>query len=599
MFQSFEVTARPEAAAPRVAALRAWMGAQGLDAFVVPRADAHRGEYVAPRDERLAWLTGFTGSAGFAAILSERAALFVDGRYTAQAKVQTDGALFEGVAWPKTGLADWLAGALPEGARIGYDPMLHSAKEVAALEAADGLKPVAGPNGVDAVWTDRPGPPDAPMEAYPAELAGASAAEKRADIAEALRREGVVGFVTNLPEAVAWLLNIRGGDIPRTPVAQAFALIRDDGSVDLFVDPAKAAPVADHLGAEVRIHAPETLLDVLTGIDARIGHDPATCPVALSTALRQPVEMTDPLALPRATKTEAEIAGTREAHLRDGAAVTRFLHWLDTDAGPQTTEIDAVRALEGFRRDTNQLRDISFETIAGAGPHGAIIHYRVNEETDRALGTDTLFLVDSGGQYLDGTTDVTRTVPIGRPPEGAAHAFTRVLQGMIAVSRARFPVGVAGAHLDALARAPLWAEHRDYDHGTGHGVGVYLGVHDGPARISRVSTMPLAAGMILSNEPGYYREGAWGIRIENLVVVGKAIRPEGGDDREMLRFDTLTFVPIDRRLIVTALLGPEERAWIDAYHAAVAERIGPLLDGAARDWMEGMCAPLPSPGNGG
>jgi Xaa-Pro aminopeptidase len=296
--------------------------------------------------------------------------------------------------------------------------------------------------------------------------------------------------------------------------------------------------------------------------------------------------------LPKARKTEAEIAATRAAHLRDGAAMARFLRWLDRDAPEGTTEIDVVRALERFRRDTNALRDISFETIAGSGPNGAIVHYRVNEETNRPLDANSLLLVDSGGQYLDGTTDVTRTMPLGVPPRAAVHAFTRVLQGMIAVSRARFPVGVAGAHLDALARAPLWAEHRDYDHGTGHGVGVYLGVHEGPARISRVSQVPLEPGMILSNEPGYYREGEWGIRIENLVVVVEAPRPEGGDDREMRAFETLTWVPIDRRLIDASLLSPDERAWLDGYHAGVVERLAPRLDGEDLRWLRGMCAPL-------
>ena len=592
MFQTFDVTARPEAAAPRVARLRAWMAERDLDAFLVPRADAHQGEYVAPCDERLAWISGFTGSAGFAVVLRDRAAVFTDGRYTVQVKTQTDPATFETVGWPRTSLADWLPGALPGGGRVGFDPMLHPVAQIEKLRGLNNIDFVACENGVDAVRDDRPDPPSAPMEAYPEALAGTPAAEKRADIAGRIAREGLAAYLTNAPEAAAWLLNVRGGDIARTPIPQCFLLLHADATVDLFCDPAKAEPVADHLGPDVRVTAPAEMAARLSALDGPVGHDPETCPVALADMLREPRAMADPFALPRAIKTPAEIAATTEAHLRDAGAMVRFLCWLDRDRTPETTEIDVVTALEGFRRDTGALRDISFDTIAGSGPNGAIVHYRVNTETDRTLDTDSVILVDSGGQYLDGTTDVTRTIPLGAPPEEIAHAFTRVLQGMVALSRARFPKGVAGAHLDALARAPLWREHRDYDHGTGHGVGVYLGVHDGPARISRVSTLPLAAGMILSNEPGYYREGAFGIRLENLVVVAEAPRPEGGDEREMLCFETLTYVPLDRRLILTDLLAPEEREWIDAYHAEVLARVGPRVEGEARAWLEEMCAPL-------
>ncbi|WP_179381163.1 aminopeptidase P family protein [Jannaschia marina] len=592
MFQTFDVTARPEAAAPRVAKLRDWMAARDLDAYLVPRADAHQGEYVAPADERMAWISGFTGSAGFVVVLRERAAVFTDGRYTVQVRAQTDAAIFETVDWPAIGLADWLPGALPDGGRVGFDPMLHPVAQMEKLSKLEGITFVAGENAVDAIRDDRPPRPSEPMRPYPEALAGKSAADKRAEIAATLADHGVAAVLTNLPEAVAWLLNIRGNDIPRTPIPQCFAVLHADASVDLICEPQKAAPVADHLGPEVHVTAPENMAALLRGIDAPVGYDPATCPVALAEMLRDGRQIDDPFALPRAIKTEAELAATTEAHLRDGVAMVRFLRWLDEDRGPQATEIDVVQALEGFRRDTNQLRDISFETIAGSGPNGAIVHYRVNEETNRRLDTDSVILVDSGGQYEDGTTDITRTVPLGTPPADVAHAFTRVLQGMIAVSRARFPRGVAGAHLDALARAPLWMEHRDYDHGTGHGVGVYLGVHDGPARISRVSQVPLKPGMILSNEPGYYREGAYGIRIENLIHVAPAPRPADGDDRDMLHFVTLTHVPIDRRLVLVDLLSRDERAWLDAYHADVAAKIGPRLDGADRAWLDAMCAPL-------
>ncbi|TFL16793.1 aminopeptidase P family protein [Jannaschia formosa] len=592
MFQTFDVTARPQDAPPRVARLREWVAAEGLDGFVVPRADAYQGEYVAPSDARLAWISGFTGSAGFAVVLAERAALFVDGRYTVQARAQTDAATFERVNWPATPLATWLRAALPEGGRVGFDPWLHTVAEMEKLRDLDGIALVPVANGVDAVWEDRPAPPAGEMRPYPVELAGRAHAEKRAQIAEVLKAKGVAAFVTTQPDAICWLLNIRGSDIERTPIAQAFAVLHADATVDLICDPAKAAPVADHLGPEVRVSAPDTLTGLLEGIADAVGYDAHACPVALAEALSDGRAMEDPLAIPKARKSAAEIAATTEAHLRDGAAMVRFLRWLDQDRPGDLTEIGVARALEGFRRDTNQLLEISFETIAGAGPNAALPHYRVNVETDRPLAGEPVLLVDSGGQYLDGTTDITRTVPLGPPPDEVSHAFTRVLQGMIAVSRTRFPKGVSGCHLDALARAPLWAEHKDYDHGTGHGVGVYLGVHEGPQRISRASKVPLEQGMILSNEPGYYREGAFGIRIENLIVVQEAERPEGGDDREMLGFETLTWVPIDRRLIRTELLSPDERAWIDAYHAGVAERIGPRVEGADRDWLIRMTAPV-------
>ena len=588
-FQTFDVASRPEAAAPRVAALRARMAEAGVDAFLVPRADAHQGEYVPPSDERLAWLTGFTGSAGFAVVLTERAAIFTDGRYKVQVRAQTDGALFDYVDWPATKLADWLAEVLPDGARVGFDPWLHTVREVEALRAFD---LVAGPNLVDAVWDDRPPRPAEPVAAYPTELAGKGDETKRAEIAEAVRAKGARAAVLTQPDAICWLLNVRGADVARTPLVLAFAILHGDGRVDLFSDPGKFAGLGPD--PAVGLHRWDAFAPALAALEGPVLLDPATAPQAVADALgaTEIVRGPDPTALPKARKTEAEIAATREAHLRDGAAMARFLRWLDEARPEGATEIDVVVALEGFRRDTNALRDISFETIAGSGPNGAIVHYRVNEETNRPLDRDGLLLVDSGGQYLDGTTDVTRTVALGMPPTEAAQDFTRVLQGMIAVSRARFPRGVAGQHLDALARAPLWAEHKDYDHGTGHGVGVYLGVHEGPARISRVSDVPLQPGMILSNEPGYYREGAYGIRIENLVVVQEAPRPEGGDARDMLAFETLTWVPIDRRLIARDLLGPAERAWLDDYHAEVLARIGPRLDGADLAWLERACAPL-------
>jgi Xaa-Pro aminopeptidase len=594
MFQSFEVTARPQDAPPRVAALRAWMEERGLDAVIVPRADAYGGESLAPCDERLAWISGFTGSAGLAVIGRERAVVMTDGRYAVQVKAQTDPGTFETRQVPEAKLSDWLLEALPPGGRVGYDPRLHTVSETRRLrEALEGrLELLPEPGGVDAVWEDRPPPPDAPMSAWPLEYAGRPHEQKRAEIADALREAGAACFVTTQPDEVAWLLNLRGADVARTPLAQAYAVVHADGRVDLVCPPAKAEPVADHLGTEVRVVPPAQLDDHLASLPGPAGFDPAATPEAVAERLGETKEMRSPLALPKACKSDAEIAATREAHLRDGAAMVRFLHWLDGEDAGGLTEIAVARALEGFRRDTNRLHDISFESIVGSGPHGAIVHYRVTEETDRPLDRDALLLVDSGGQYLDGTTDVTRTVPLGDPPEHQRRTFTRVLQGMIAVSRARFPRGVAGCHLDALARAPLWAEGKDYDHGTGHGVGVFLGVHEGPQRLSRVSDIALRPGMILSNEPGHYREGEYGIRIENLLVVVEPDPLPGGDERDMIGFETLTWVPIDRRLVVAEMLSPDERAWLDAYHRAVAERLGPRLEGTAREWLLAMCAPL-------
>ncbi len=601
MFQTFDTATDPAAGPRRLAALRARMKAEGVDGFLVPRADAHMGENVAPRDQRLAWLTGFTGSAGLCIVLADRAALFVDGRYTLQSRAQTDPGAFEIVAIEKTRPERWLREALPKGARLAYDPWLHAREEIdrfaaAAEEAGARLVPTG--NLVDAVWEDQPPPPMGPATAYPEALAGESSASKRARLAEELRREGIAAAVITLPDSICWLLNIRGSDIERSPYLHAFALLRDDGRVELFAAPAKFDDaVRAHLGPDVTIHPPEAFgpaLDALSGRRAAV--DKATAPVwasdRLTAAGAEVVWRRDPCILPKATKTPAELAGARAAHRRDGAAMARFLRWIDEEApGGSLTEIDVVERLEAFRRATNALRDISFDTICGAGPHGAIVHYRVTRDSNRAVTPGDVLLVDSGGQYEDGTTDITRTLATGPVPPEAARAFTLVLKGMIAVSRARWPEGLGGRDLDALARAALWRAGLDYDHGTGHGVGAYLGVHEGPQSLSRRSVEPFLPGMILSNEPGCYREGAFGIRIENLVVVTEASIPEGGE-RPMLGFETLTLAPIDRRMIRADLLDPDERAWLDAYHARVAAEIGPLLEGADAAWLTRACAPL-------
>ncbi|MEJ6395308.1 aminopeptidase P family protein [Gymnodinialimonas sp. 2305UL16-5] len=598
MFQNYTPTTRPEDGPPRLAALRDHLTEQGLDGFLVPRADAHQGEYVTPRDERLSWLTSFTGSAGFAAVLPDVAGVFVDGRYRVQVKAQV-AEDYTPVDWPEVKLADWLIEAMPGGGVVGFDPWLHTPAEIAKLETAltphqISLRPVA--NAVDAIWEDRPDRPDAPAKPYPEARAGRSSAEKRADIAEALHRDGAQAAVLTLPDSINWLLNIRGGDLNHLPVMQAFAIVDAGGAVQVFTDTEKLAGVA--LDGDVTLADWTEFGAALAGLKGPVRVDPNTAPQAVFHALEEAgIEIQkapDPCLIPKARKTEAEIAGTSEAHLRDGAAVTRLLHWFDMEAPKgHLTEIDVAKQLETFRMQTGALKDISFDTIAGAGPNGAIVHYRVTEDTNAPVIPGQLFLIDSGAQYEDGTTDITRTLPVGDIGAEEPTCFTLVLKGMIAIHRARFPKGVAGAHLDALARAPLWATGRDYDHGTGHGVGVYLSVHEGPQRLARSGTVPLEPGMILSNEPGYYREGAFGIRIENLIHVVEA--PEGADaHREMLAFETLTFAPIDRRLIDTGMLGPEERAWLNAYHAEVAAKLTPRLQDHpdTAEWLRAACAPV-------
>ncbi|MBM9594618.1 aminopeptidase P family protein [Roseitranquillus sediminis] len=597
MFQSFVATTRPEQGPPRLRALRAEMAREGLDGFLVPRADAHQGETVAPRDERLAWLTGFTGSAGFAAVLRDVAGVFVDGRYRLQVRGQV-AQDFTPVDWPATKLGPWLISHLPEGGRVGFDPWLHTEAQIAALREELEVKGIAMmpcENLIDRIWEDQPPPPEGRIVPHSLELAGEASEDKRARLAAGLREAGHEAAVLTLPDSIAWLLNLRGSDVARTPVPHAFAILYEDARVDLFVAPQKVEELA--LDAGVTALPPDGLAAALTFLGGPVRVDRDTAPVAVADILREAeVEIAweqDPCILPKARKNSAEIAGTAEAHLRDGAAMVRFLAWLDAEApGGGLTEIEVARRLEQFRRETNALEDISFETIAGSGPDGAIVHYRVTKESDRALQDGNLLLVDSGGQYRDGTTDVTRTIAVGEPTEEQVACFTRVLRGMIGISTLRWPTGLAGRDLDPVARAPLWRAGQDFDHGTGHGVGVYLSVHEGPQRLSRTSEVPLEPGMILSNEPGYYREGAFGIRIENLVVVEDAPKLEGGDDRRMLRFRTLTFVPIDRRLIDAAMLAPDEREWLNRYHAEVAERIGPRVDGAAAAWLARATAPI-------
>ncbi len=588
----------------RLAAVRAALAERDLAGFIVPRADPHHSEYI-PRDaKRLQWLTGFTGSAGIAVVLAETAAVFVDGRYTLQAEAQIDGALFERRHVPDQRPAPWIASHLGQGARLGYDPWLTTLDEVerfrAACADAGGELVSCGDNPIDAVWSARPPPPLSPVVPHEMRFAGVSAAGKRDLVAAAVRAGGAAACVISAPESIAWLFNVRGGDVPCCPLPLAFAIVHADASADLFIDPRKLVPgLAAHLGNEVAVHAPEALgptLDALAREGATIQADPGGGPawvferIAASGGVARPAP--DPCALPKARKNPTEIDGARAAHRRDGAALVRFLCWFEgaaRDGG--LSEIDAVERLAALRGENEHYRGPSFATIAGSGPNGAIVHYRVTKESNRRIGPGELFLLDSGGQYLDGTTDVTRTVAVGAPSDDQRRHFTAVLKGHIAVATTAFPAGTTGNQIDTLARHALWQMGLDYDHGTGHGVGSYLGVHEGPQRIAKAaSTIALEAGMIVSNEPGYYQAGAYGIRIENLVCVVE--RPDVGGERDMLGFETLTLAPIDRSLVEAGLLSAAEIAWLDAYHAKVRDRLAPLLDPDTAAWLAQATRPV-------
>ncbi|KFI28230.1 aminopeptidase P family protein [Paenirhodobacter enshiensis] len=602
MFQNFSAKTSPETGAPRLAALRDAMTDAGLSAFVVPRADAWQGEYVAASDARLSWLTGFTGSAGFCIAAADRAGVFIDGRYRVQVKAEVDLAVYTPVPWPETRPSDWLRDALPEGGRVGFDPWLHTRARIEALRAelaGTGIELIAAPNLVDAIWTDRPARPDTPIRIQPDEYAGETAAAKRARIGAAVAAAGAAAVVLTLPDSISWLLNIRGSDVACNPVVQSFAVLHADGRAVLFIEPGKVpAEVRAALGDAVTLMPLDSFAEALSGLAAPVLVDPESAPVAVWHALEAAKIATvaghDPCILPKAIKNPAEIAGMEAAHLRDGAAMAEFLAWVEREAPKGgLSEIDVVKALEDFRRATNLLLDISFDTICGAGADGAIVHYRVTEKTDRPVRSGELLLVDSGAQYPDGTTDITRTVAVGPVPAEAVTPFTLVMKGMIAIALARWPVGLSGRDIDVLARNALWQAGLDYDHGTGHGVGVALSVHEGPQRISRVSTIPLQAGMILSDEPGYYREGAFGIRCENLLLVEEPAPVAGGDPaRRWLGFRNLTWVPFDTRLIDVTLFTPAERDWLNRYHAEVLTRIGPLVTPATLDWLRSACAPI-------
>ncbi|WP_292053393.1 MULTISPECIES: aminopeptidase P family protein [unclassified Brevundimonas] len=607
MRQHFDETTDPSFGAKHLPLVRAEMARQGLDGLLVPHEDEHQNEYLPDANERLAWVTGFTGSAGAGVVLSDKAAVFVDGRYTVQVKAQTDEALFERVSL--AGLNDWLSANVKSGQVIGYDPRLHSPDALtglrAAVEKAGGSLKAVDANPIDLAWTDRPSQPQAPVVPHPEEFSGESAASKRARIGKDIAAKGADAAVLTAPSSLAWLFNIRGGDVIRSPLPLGQAILRADGSARVFLDPAKVTEgLPAWLGNEVTLEAPEALPEALASLSGqKVVIDPSISSAFYFEALEQAgatiVRAMDPCAIPRACKNEVEIEGSRRAHIRDGAALTRFLHWVDTVAQKELPdERGVVEALERFREATGELKDLSFDTIAGVAANGALPHYKPVGAKIRKMEQGSLLLVDGGGQYLDGTTDVTRTMAIGEGTDEQRRMFTLVLKGHIAMATIRFPQGVSGMHLDAIARQHLWNAGFDYDHGTGHGVGSYLGVHEGPQRIANWgTTQPLLTGMILSNEPGYYREGEWGIRIETLQVVTAPSVPEGGE-RAFHGFEQLTLAPLDRKLIDVNLLTPQERQYVDDYHAEVLAKVGPLLaegvqkDEAALAWLKEQTRPL-------
>ncbi|NVK33785.1 MAG: aminopeptidase P family protein [Rhodobacteraceae bacterium] len=597
MFQNFEELTNPACGAPRVALLRKELQRLALDGFLIPRADAHQGEYVPESDCRLQWLTGFSGSAGVAAVLMDSAAIFVDGRYTIQVAEQVDLDVFSAKHLINEPVSTWLATELKPGQRLGYDAMLHSLNEVRRLEGmcrkvGAELVPLKD-NPIDAVWSDRPAAPVGAVSLYSEDLAGRSASEKIADIQKVVAQKEADACVLTQPDSIAWLFNIRGSDVPHTPIPLSFSLVPANGKPMLFIDGRKLSnSVRSHLEGVLEVAEPSALIPKLQQLGSdgsRVMVDPAVAGQAIGDAVTNSggllVEQSDPVSLPKAVKNQAEIEGARAAHLRDAVAYCRFLAWFDNAAaGGDLDEIGAAEKLEAFRRETGVLKDISFDTISGAASNGAICHYRVSRNSNLRIPLGRPFLIDSGAQYEDGTTDITRTIAVGDVSEEMKRHFTLVLKGHIGISTARFPKGTSGAQLDALARIDLWKAGLDFDHGTGHGVGAYLSVHEGPQRISKAGHVALQPGMIVSNEPGYYPEGQYGIRLENLELVHEA-RPIEGGERPMLGFETLTLAPFDLRLVDQALLTTAERDWLNSYHRRVYDSLSSLLEDDVRIWL--------------
>ncbi|MBB4210941.1 Xaa-Pro aminopeptidase [Rhodothalassium salexigens DSM 2132] len=592
----------PAAHDARLAALRAELAARGLDGFLVPLTDEHMSEYIPDCAQRLRWLTGFEGSAGSVVVLADRAAIFVDGRYTIQVMDQVSGDLFERVFLADQSPTEWFALASGAGVALGYDPRLHTPAQVEpwadAVAAKGGTLRAEADNPVDAVWTDRPARPQQPVTVHPERFAGRSPADKRGDIGAVLAARGADTLVLTMLDSVAWAFNIRGGDVVHNPVTLAYALIDADGRARLFIDDAKLDDaVRGHLGDQVSLSAYDDFYPALAALNGRrVLVDPASSPqavvAALDTAGAQVVRASEPVQALKAIKNPVERDGARAAHLRDGVAMTRFLHWL-TETAPAggLDEVSVADRLAALRAEGEGLRGLSFDTISGAGPNGAMCHYRVTAETNRPLQPGELYLVDSGGQYDDGTTDITRTIAVSAPDATQRGHYTLVLKGYIALATTRFPRGTTGHQLDAIARRPLWQAGLDYDHGTGHGVGSYLNVHEGPQRIAKQANgVALEPGMIVSNEPGYYREGAYGIRLENLELVTEVA--DGPGEIDLLGFETLTLAPYDRRLIDAAALTADERAWVDAYHARVRAALSPHLPADTAAWLAEQTAPL-------
>ena len=603
MFQIFESSPGPTHVAERLKALRAWMVKANIDAVLVPRADEHQGEYVPPSAERLKWLTGFTGSAGIAIAARKNAALFIDGRYTVQAKAETDTSAFDVVLLPRPKLSDWISEHLTKGSVVGFDPWLHTVTEIARLTdalAAKGIKLKPLPkNPIDNLWgKSRPAPPRAPVKLQPIALTGKSAADKIAELQKRLKDNGQHAVVLTLPDSICWLFNIRGSDVAHNPVVLAFAIIPVSGKAELFIDAKKLTPeTRKYISEFAKISAPDALAERLSALklakkNVRLDPDTAAAWFEKTLGAKAMARGQDPCIVPKAIKSAAEISGARAAHIRDGAAIVRFLAWLDAAVSAGAIdEITAVTKLEAFRRETDTLKDISFPTISGSGPNGAIVHYRVTDASNRRLMPGELFLIDSGAQYQDGTTDITRTIAVGPPTDEMRDRFTAVLKGHIAIATARFPKGTRGLDLDPFARRALWDAGLDFDHGTGHGIGSYLSVHEGPQSISRAGSTVLQPGMLLSNEPGYYKEGAYGIRIENVVLVTEPVQPPGGD-RDMMEFETLTLAPMDRRLIDADALTTDEFDWLNQYHARVYDTLAPFLDSETATWLRHATAKL-------
>ena len=591
--------------AARLTQLREVLEKTEVDGFIVPRADEYQGEYVPKCAQRLAWLTGFTGSAGTAVVLENHAAVFVDGRYTLQAEVEIDPQQYQVVSIGKTSVNSWLRENLCAGKRLGFDPKLHTRTETQGLKKAChsvGANLIGlSQNPLDSIWKSQPAAPISPVVAHDEIYAGVGLRDKCAQIAANISRNGSDAVVLTMTDSIAWLLNLRGGDVEFTPLPLSFAILHKDTAVDLFIDKRKLVPsLSAHLGNHVTTHTTEAFGSILNNLknnDIQIQIDPATASEWIHHQLQggtaRVFEDSDPCSLPKAVKNNIELEGSRAAHSRDGVALTKFLHWLEeTSIHGHVTELEASDKLEAFRREGKNFQGLSFPTIAGAGEHGAIVHYRVDEESNRPILSGELFLVDSGAQYLDGTTDVTRTVAIGSPTKEMKDRFTRVLKGHIAIATATFPTGTVGGQLDTLARQSLWSAGLDYNHGTGHGVGSFLSVHEGPHRISKgFAGAPLEPGMIVSNEPGYYKTNEYGIRIENLVTVVKRDRPKGGE-LDVLGFETLTLSPIDLCLIEKSLLVQEEKDWLNSYHTTVREALTPLLTSGVAGWLQRSTQPI-------